>query len=219
MGSPVIRDTGPRAGFSRCVSTHVTFEPSSAERDNPNNSLRLPGGEEIGQCSSLLGWDMERTKLGNDTSHAAQVINVSEPNHPANLDPSSDTILDPCLPNDLKLVGQPPQPPPPLSIRNSRVGTGSFERCLEKTPPLLDEDAPCFTPPPLNGVHAPPIGFSGSQFIGVSEYRCFANGSGMISSNHKRVPGRELGRGEGGDRGWEGQEDRWRWKVGRESGR
>jgi len=64
-----------------------------------------------------------------------------------NSDPSSDTILNPCLPKDLKLVGQPFQPS------------------------LLDKDAPCSTPPCLfNGVHVPSIDFSVSYFIGVSEY-------------------------------------------------
>jgi len=51
------------------------------------------------------------------------------------------------------------------------VGTGSFEHCLGKTSSLLKKDAPCSSPPCLlDGVHVPPIDFSVSHFIGVSEY-------------------------------------------------
>jgi Golgi nucleoside diphosphatase len=50
-------------------------------------------------------------------------------------------------------------------------GTGSFENCLRSTSSLLNKDAPCPDAPCLfNGVHVPPIDFSVSHFIGVSEY-------------------------------------------------
>jgi Golgi apyrase len=160
------------------ASTQIAFEPSLAERNNPDNSLievrlRLLGGEEIIHKVFVTTW------LGYGTNQAreryvAQAINAFESNRSANPDPGSDIILDPCLPKDLKLVGQPLQPP--STSQHSKqphtlVGTGSFEQCLEKTSPLLNKDAPCSAPPCLlNGVHVPPIDFSGSQFIGVSEY-------------------------------------------------
>ena len=84
-----------------------------------------------------------------------------------NSDPSSDTILDPCLPKDLKLAGQPFQPPSASQYSkqpHTLVGIGSFERCLEKTS-SLHKDAPCSALPCLfNGVHVPPIDFSVSHF-------------------------------------------------------
>ena len=160
------------------ASTQIAFEPSLAERNNPENSLievrlRLLGGEEIVHKVFVTTW------LGYGTNQAreryvAQAVNAFESNRSTNPDPSSDTIFDPCLPKDLKLVGQPLQPP--SAAQHSKqphtlVGTGSFEQCLEKTSPLLNKDAPCSTPPCLfNGVHVPPIDFSVSHFIGVSEY-------------------------------------------------
>lgn len=160
------------------ASTQIAFEPSLAERNNPENSLievrlRLLGGEEIIHRVFVTTW------LGYGTNQAreryvAKAVNAFESNRSANPDPSLDTIFDPCLPKDLKLVGQPLQPP--TASQHSKqphtlVGTGSFEQCLEKTSPLLNKDAPCSTPPCLfNGVHVPPIDFSVSHFIGVSEY-------------------------------------------------
>ena len=160
------------------ASTQIAFEPSLAERNNPENSLievrlRLIGGEEIVHKVFVTTW------LGYGTNQAreryvAQAINAFESNRSNDSDPSSDIVLDPCLPKDLRLVEQPLQPSP--SSQHSKqqhtlVGTGSFEQCLEKTSPLLNKDAPCSVPPCLfNGVHVPPIDFSGSHFIGVSEY-------------------------------------------------
>jgi len=160
------------------ASTQIAFEPSLAERNNPENSLievrlRLLGGEEIIHKVFVTTW------LGYGTNQAreryvAQAINTFETNRSANPDPSSDTILDPCLPKGLKLVGRPlqsPSAPQHSKQPHTLVGTGSFEQCLEKSSPLLNKDAPCFAPPCLlNGVHVPPIDFSGSHFIGVSEY-------------------------------------------------
>ena len=156
------------------ASTQIAFEPGLAERDNPENSLievrlRLLGGEEIVHKVFVTTW------LGYGTNQAreryvAQAINAFE----SGSDTSSDVILDPCLPKDLKLVGHPLQPP--SASHHSKqphtlVGTGSFEQCLEKSSPLLNKDAPCSAPPCLfNGVHVPPIDFSVSNFIGVSEY-------------------------------------------------
>jgi len=160
------------------ASTQIAFEPSLAERNDPENSLievrlRLLSGEEIVHKVFVTTW------LGYGTNQAreryvAQAVNAFESNRSTNPDPSSDTIFDPCLPKDLRLVGQPLQSP--SAAQHSKqphtlVGTGSFEQCLEKTSPLLNKDAPCSAPPCLfNGVHVPPIDFSVSNFIGVSEY-------------------------------------------------
>ena len=51
------------------------------------------------------------------------------------------------------------------------VGTGSFTQCLQKTAPLLNKNAPCLAELCLfDGMHVPPINFTPSHFIGVSEY-------------------------------------------------
>jgi Golgi nucleoside diphosphatase len=51
------------------------------------------------------------------------------------------------------------------------LGTGDFAKCMIATSPLLNKTAPCPDVPCLfNGVHVPPIDFSASQFVGVSEY-------------------------------------------------
>ncbi|KDN37080.1 hypothetical protein RSAG8_10433, partial [Rhizoctonia solani AG-8 WAC10335] len=52
------------------------------------------------------------------------------------------------------------------------LGTGSFSECLAATEPLLNKHAPCPDSRSclFNGVPAPPIDFSVSRFIGVSEY-------------------------------------------------
>ena len=160
------------------ASTQIAFEPSLAERNNPENSLievrlRLLGGQEILHKVFVTTW------LGYGTNQAreryvAQAVNAFESDRSTNPDPPSDIIYDPCLPKNLELVGQPLQHP--SASQHSKqphtlVGTGSFEQCLEKTSPLLNKDAPCSTPPCLfNGVHVPPIDFSVSNFIGVSEY-------------------------------------------------
>jgi golgi apyrase len=160
------------------ASTQIAFEPSLAERNNPENSLievrlRLISGEEILHKVFVTTW------LGYGTNQAreryvAQAVNTFESNRPTVSSSSSDVILDPCLPKGLRLVGQPLQlssAPQHSKQPHTLVGTGSFEQCLEKTSPLLNKDAPCSVPPCLfDGVHVPPIDFSGSHFIGVSEY-------------------------------------------------
>lgn len=160
------------------ASTQIAFEPSLAERNNPENSLievrlRLLGGEEIVHkvfVTTWLGYGANKAR----ERYAAQIVNALESDRSSNPETSSDVILDPCLPKDLQLVGQPHRHP--SASQHSKqphtlVGTGSFEQCLEKTSPLLNKDAPCSSPPCLfDGVHVPPIDFSVSQFIGVSEY-------------------------------------------------
>ena len=163
------------------ASTQIAFEPAAKERENSQNlidvRLRLLGGEEIHHEVFVTTW------LGYGTNQAREryvgkVIKEYEDTRPDSSSHSSstegETVLDPCLPKDLEMVESPVYTEASSSHdRNAHklVGTGSFEQCLQKTSPLLNKNAPCPDAPCLfNGVHVPPIDFSVSHFIGVSEY-------------------------------------------------
>lgn len=162
------------------ASTQIAFEPSEEERKKTHDlidvRLRLLGGQEIHHQVFVTTW------LGYGTNQAREryvgkTINEYEATRMLSHATASNTeelVPDPCLPKDLRLLESPVQPS--SSSAHSKkphtlVGTGSFERCLERISPLLNKDAPCPDAPCLfNGVHVPPIDFSVSHFIGVSEY-------------------------------------------------
>lgn len=161
------------------ASTQIAFEPGRNDRSQSENlidvRLRLLGGKEIHHQVFVTTW------LGYGTNQAreryvGQIVNEYEA-HRASLHSHSTTehiVSDPCLPKGLSLTQSPVQPP--YSPEHSRaphtlLGTGSFEQCLRHTSPLLNKDALCQAAPCLfNGVHVPPIDFSVSHFIGISEY-------------------------------------------------
>ncbi|EIN07123.1 hypothetical protein PUNSTDRAFT_71457 [Punctularia strigosozonata HHB-11173 SS5] len=164
------------------ASTQIAFEPSPAERAQTKNlipvRLRLLGGRDIHHEVFVTTW------LGYGTNQAreryvAKAIDEYEAKRPPGSPHGSSTegelIEDPCLPKDLQLTETPVHVDPVSDAHVNRphtlVGTGSFEQCLEKALPLLNKAAPCPDSPCLfNGVHVPPIDFSVSHFIGVSEY-------------------------------------------------
>ncbi|PCH37923.1 hypothetical protein WOLCODRAFT_114464 [Wolfiporia cocos MD-104 SS10] len=159
------------------ASTQIAFEPSKEQRENAQNlidvRLRLLSGREVHHQVFVTTW------LGYGTNQAREryvgtAITEYEANRPPNTTSAEETVLDPCLPKDLRLTESPVQPD--SSNAHSRtphtlLGTGSFEQCLQRTLPLLNKDAPCpDTHCLFNGVYVPPIDFSASHFIGVSEY-------------------------------------------------
>ena len=162
------------------ASTQIAFEPSlehitkSQAKNLIDVRLRLLGGDEIHHKVFVTTW------LGYGTNQAREryvgkTISESEtsPGQPA--DAYGHYIPDPCLPKDMELTEAPVhthEPMDPHLQRSHRmVGTGSFEQCVKKTAPLLNTSEPCPNAPCLmNGVHVPPIDFSVSRFIGVSEY-------------------------------------------------
>ncbi|KAI0345096.1 hypothetical protein BDW22DRAFT_1418417 [Trametopsis cervina] len=161
------------------ASTQIAFEPGEEERKQTHDlidvRLRLLGGQEIHHQVFVTTW------LGYGTNQAREryvgkTINEYEANrglsHPTVV--GGDTVPDPCLPRDLRLNETPVQSSHASSHSkqaHTLVGTGSFEQCIRQTAPLLNKDAPCPDAPCLfNGVHVPPIDFSVSHFIGVSEY-------------------------------------------------
>ncbi|KAL1714385.1 nucleoside phosphatase GDA1/CD39, partial [Schizophyllum commune] len=162
------------------ASTQIAFEPGEAHVADNDNSLvevrlRLLTGEEIRHKVFVTTW------LGYGTNQAREryvgqtirdyeraLIDGSDP------PPDEDIIPDPCLPKDLVLTEKPIHSGD-ASSHSQKVhklrGTGSFEQCMKQTYKLLNKDAPCSaTPCLMDGVHVPPIDFSVSHFIGVSEY-------------------------------------------------
>ncbi|KAG8928669.1 Golgi apyrase [Tulasnella sp. 418] len=170
------------------ASTQIAFEPSlsyskedaALSSDNVKEvRLRLLNGEVIQHRVFVTTW------LGFGTNQAREryvklAIKEHEPgahdpdshdkrDHHHRYTSGSSTIYDPCLPKDLILRDN--------IHHDSRTtsttlhGTGSYSQCLAKTSLLLNKHAPCSRHPCLfDGVHVPPIDFSHSRFIGVSEY-------------------------------------------------
>lgn len=161
------------------ASTQIAFEPSAEEQEKTQNlvdvRLRMISGEEIAHKVFVTTW------LGYGTNQAreryvGQAIRQHERSRPLTEDspPSADVVEDPCLPSGLAIVESPfhTEPSAPHEQNDhTLLGTGSLERCLKETLPLLNKTAPCPDVSCLfNGVYVPPIDFSVSHFIGVSEY-------------------------------------------------
>ncbi|KIM48649.1 hypothetical protein M413DRAFT_82901 [Hebeloma cylindrosporum] len=166
------------------ASTQIAFEPSPENQKQANNlvdvRLRLLGGEEIHHKVFVTTW------LGYGTNQAreryvGQAITEydSKLHNDINDDYDDDEehhlVPDPCLPKNLQLKELPVHSTDPatahLKKSHRMIGTGSFEQCIKKTATLLNTSTPCpDTPCLMNGVHVPPIDFSVSHFIGISEY-------------------------------------------------
>lgn len=158
------------------ASTQIAFEPSKQDQEHAKNlldvRLRLLDGRDITHKVFVTTW------LGYGTNQAREryvgrLINEYEASRTLSID-LEEHISDPCLPKDLAITNTPVQPESASSHAKTPhkfVGTGSWEQCLEKTLPLLNKDAPCPDSHCLfNGVYVPPIDFTASHFIGVSEY-------------------------------------------------
>ncbi|TFK72769.1 hypothetical protein BDN72DRAFT_894576 [Pluteus cervinus] len=154
------------------ASTQIAFEPGKEHRNDKNLidvRLRLLGGDEIHHKVFVTTW------LGYGTNKAREryVGHAIREQEKTKTIGSSDVIEDPCLPKDLELTEMPMQADsaPHAHEAHRLRGTGSFEQCMVKTSSLLNKTTPCPDSPCLmNGVHVPPIDFSVSHFIGVSEY-------------------------------------------------
>ena len=160
------------------ASTQIAFEPGIVERERHANSLievklRLLGGDEIHHQVFVTTW------LGYGTNQAreryvGQAVATFESHRISHSEDDKELVPDPCLPVGLTLTETPVHTGPSTAHArkpHTLLGTGSFEQCLKQTASLLNKAAPCAEPPCLfNGVHVPPIDFSVSHFIGVSEY-------------------------------------------------
>jgi len=156
------------------ASTQIAFEPGVNHEKDSNAlidvRLRLLSGKEVAHKVFVTTW------LGYGTNQAREryvgtAIKAMESSSTAEDD---DIVYDPCLPKDLELVEKPvhsEETSNHASAKHRLIGTGSFEQCLRNTSPLLNTQVPCPNSPCLmNGVHVPPIDFSVSHFIGISEY-------------------------------------------------
>ncbi|KAF9261420.1 hypothetical protein L218DRAFT_869979 [Marasmius fiardii PR-910] len=157
------------------ASTQIAFEPSSTYQEDKSNliniRLRLLGGKEIHHRVFVATW------LGYGTNQARERyvgVAINEFEESRHGEEDNDVVPDPCLPKHLELTETPVHSGSVSdhAKKNHRlIGTGSFEQCLQKTSSLLNKNAPCpDTPCLMNGIHIPPINFSVSHFIGVSEY-------------------------------------------------
>ncbi|KAF8838351.1 hypothetical protein BDN67DRAFT_971708 [Paxillus ammoniavirescens] len=154
------------------ASTQIAFEPGDGYARGDDASLvdvrlRLLGGEEIIHRVFVTTWLGYGTNQARERYVSEAIKNIEGSQPLEGMDPYS--IPDPCLPKDLVL----PETAPSTHFTTpyKLVGTGSFTQCLQETSPLLNKEAPCPDAPCLfNGVHVPPINFSSSHFIGVSEY-------------------------------------------------
>ncbi|THV07765.1 hypothetical protein K435DRAFT_833115 [Dendrothele bispora CBS 962.96] len=155
------------------ASTQIAFEPSKAHEEDSNTlidvRLRLLGGEEIQHKVFVTTW------LGYGTNQARErYVGMAINEFEETRSDSSDVVSDPCLPKNLELTESPVHLGDVAEHARQMhrlVGTGDFEQCMKKTSTLLNKSAPCPDSPCLmNGIHVPPIDFSVSHFIGVSEY-------------------------------------------------
>ncbi|TFK30247.1 hypothetical protein FA15DRAFT_663630 [Coprinopsis marcescibilis] len=157
------------------ASTQIAFEPSKEHRRSAKNlidvRLRLMGGQEIRHKVFVTTW------LGYGTNQARERYvgkAISQFEAHRDDDDEEDVVEDPCLPKHLELTESPVHTSPASShssTSHTLIGTGSFEQCLRATAPLLNKSKPCpDTHCLMNGVYVPPIDFSSSHFIGISEY-------------------------------------------------
>lgn len=167
------------------ASTQIAFEPSAEHVKSVKGKglvdvrLRLLNGKEIRHKVFVTTW------LGYGTNQAreryvGQAIRESEETRTVGSSAGDENpVMDPCLPRGLELTERPVHVTTAHNAvvdsharkPHKLVGTGSFEQCMRKTEPLLNKDHPCpDTPCLMNGIYVPPIDFSVSHFIGVSEY-------------------------------------------------
>jgi golgi apyrase len=163
------------------ASTQIAFEPSLEDRGKSQDlidvRLRLLGGEEIHHEVFVTTWLGYGTNQAREryVGHAIKEYENGRAEGSLHRPPTEvEVVLDPCLPKNLTLTESPVYVESATAHTkqpHKLLGTGSFEQCLQKTLPLLNKDTPCPDAPCLfNGVHVPPINFSVSHFIGVSEY-------------------------------------------------
>ncbi|KAJ3756925.1 nucleoside-diphosphatase [Lentinula raphanica] len=155
------------------ASTQIAFEPGKDHELDSNRMidvrLRLLDGEEIHHKVFVTTW------LGYGTNQARErYVGMTIEAFENTRTGEADVVPDPCLPKNLELT----ETPAFVGYASDHVqethhmkGTGSFEQCMKQTSTLLNKNAPCPDVPCLmDGVHVPPIDFSVSHFIGVSEY-------------------------------------------------
>ncbi|KAG6836873.1 hypothetical protein H0H93_001933 [Arthromyces matolae] len=152
------------------ASTQIAFEPpGNVSEDDAKDlidvRLRLLGGQEIKHRVFVTTW------LGYGTNQARERYVEKTISDFSKTDVSKAVVPDPCLPKGLDLPEKTAVGEAHPNVAHELSGTGSFEQCILATAPLLNKTATCEEAPCLmDGIHVPPIDFSVSHFIGVSEY-------------------------------------------------
>ncbi|KAJ3815432.1 nucleoside-diphosphatase [Lentinula aff. lateritia] len=155
------------------ASTQIAFEPGKDHELDTNDlidvRLRLLDGDEIHHKVFVTTW------LGYGTNQARErYVGMAIEGFEESRSGEADVVPDPCLPKYLELIETPVfvgHASDHIQKTHHLKGTGSFEQCMQKTSTLLNKSKPCPDVPCLmDGVHVPPIDFSVSHFIGVSEY-------------------------------------------------
>ncbi|KAL0096673.1 nucleoside phosphatase family-domain-containing protein [Phycomyces blakesleeanus] len=155
------------------ASAQIAFEPEHHQKEEHMDDLtqiflRTLDGTEMEYdvfVTTFLGYGSnearrryleERVKSAYEAADGKNLLDEHHALH----------IEDPCLPLNLNVSDS-----HSTSVSLSLHGTGSFDKCMEYTMPLLNKDAACPTKPCLfNGVHTPHIDWSVNKFVGISEY-------------------------------------------------
>ena len=155
------------------ASTQLAFVPNATESHKHFNDLthlrlRKINGEDLEYRLFVATW------LGYGSTEARRryvdsLIKASG---------SSERISDPCLLKGLQATkdykevkhGSTPKDGPIL------IGTGNFAECMNKTNPLLNDNAPCPDKPCLmDGKHVPAFDFNVNHFVGISRFHDIAH--------------------------------------------
>ena len=167
------------------ASAQIAFAPNATEAEKHSNDLKLL------RLRTLDGQPSEYKVF--TTTWLGFGVNQARERYTESLLDESFTheaveLLDPCLPVGLRTTtkGVPVKPGDEVGSDVILVGTGNFDKCVDKVYPLLDKDAPCADQPCLlHGQHVPAIDFDVNHFVGVSEYWHTTHEVFEVSHNEK----------------------------------
>ena len=154
------------------ASAQIAFAPNVTEAKRHANDLKLLRMRTIDGAVSEYGV-FTTTWLGFGVNEARKRYIEALQEESGAID--TKVLQDPCLPVGLSTTSKGDTfLPGPKTVNGQEPylnGTGRFEKCLDKTLPLLEKDHICEDDPCLlNGVHVPAIDFDVNHFVGVSEY-------------------------------------------------
>ncbi|KAG7005458.1 Golgi apyrase [Physcia stellaris] len=153
------------------ASAQIAFAPNSTEAERHAEDLKMMRLRDISGKSTeyqifvttFLGYGANEARR----RYVESLLDISGSN-------DSQELEDPCLPVGLRINTKGDVLLPGSTVKgktHSLIGTGQFDKCLKRTFPLIDKNAPCHDEPCLfNGTHVPAIDFDVNHFVGVSEY-------------------------------------------------
>ena len=153
------------------ASAQIAFAPNSTEAERHAEDLKMMRLRDISGKSTeyqifvttFLGYGANEARR----RYVESLLEISGSK-------DSQELEDPCLPVGLRINTQGDVLLPGSTVKgktHSLIGTGQFDKCLKRTFPLIDKNAPCPDEPCLfNGTHVPAIDFDVNHFVGVSEY-------------------------------------------------